>query len=79
MRTNIELDDDLLAEASRFAGTRQKRALVREALAVYVATKKEELRRATYRERLQAVRAEARKLKVQSDAHELVRRDRERT
>lgn len=79
MRTNIELDGDLMSEASRFAGSRQKRAVVHEALSVYVATKREELRRATYRERLQSVRAEARKLKVQSGAHELVRRDRERT
>jgi Arc/MetJ family transcription regulator len=78
MRTNIELDDDLLAEAGRYAATRQKRAIVQEELTLYVATRREELRRTTYRERLQTVRAEVRKARVKSDAHDLVRRDRER-
>jgi Arc/MetJ family transcription regulator len=32
MRTTIALDDDLLAEAQRLTGTREKSALVREAL-----------------------------------------------
>ena len=78
MRTNIELDDELLSEASRFAGTRQKRAVVHEALSLYVATKREERRRITYRERLQRIRAEVGKLRLSTDIHELVRQDRER-
>lgn len=32
MRTNIEIDDELLAEAQRYAGTRTKRATVDLAL-----------------------------------------------
>lgn len=32
MRTTIALDDDLVAEAQRLTGTREKSALVREAL-----------------------------------------------
>ncbi len=32
MRTTISLDDDLMAEAQRLTGTREKSALVREAL-----------------------------------------------
>ena len=32
MRTTLSLDDDLLAEAQRLTGTREKSALVREAL-----------------------------------------------
>jgi Arc/MetJ family transcription regulator len=32
MRTTLALDDDLLAEAQRLTGTREKSALVREAL-----------------------------------------------
>jgi Arc/MetJ family transcription regulator len=78
MRTNIELDDDLLAEAAGFASVRGKRAVVREALTLYVATKREERRRITYRERLQRVRAKVASLRIQAEAHELVRRDRER-
>lgn len=32
MRTTLALDDDLLAEAQRLTGTREKAALVRQAL-----------------------------------------------
>lgn len=32
MRTTLSLDDDLVAEAQRLTGTREKSALVREAL-----------------------------------------------
>ena len=32
MRTTLAVDDDLLAEAQRLTGTREKSALVREAL-----------------------------------------------
>ena len=32
MRTTIALDDDLVAEAQRLTGTREKNALVRQAL-----------------------------------------------
>lgn len=32
MRTTLALDDDLVAEAQRLTGTREKSALVREAL-----------------------------------------------
>lgn len=78
MRTNVELDDELMAETGRFARTKQKRAIVREALTLYVATKRDELRRSTYRERLQSVRTEVAKRRIDVDSHELVRRDRER-
>jgi len=77
MRTNIELDDELLAEAAQYTATRSKKGLVQEALSLYVATKREERRRMTYRERLQRVRAKTGGLRAHSDAHELVRRDRD--
>jgi Arc/MetJ family transcription regulator len=32
MRTTVALDDDLLAEAQRLTGTKEKSALIREAL-----------------------------------------------
>jgi Arc/MetJ family transcription regulator len=78
MRTNIELDDDLLAEAARFSPARGKRAIVREALSLYVTAKREEECRTTYRERLQRIRAKVASLRIKADAHDLVRRDRER-
>lgn len=36
MRTTIALDDDLVAEAQRLTGTREKSALVRQALRVLI-------------------------------------------
>lgn len=39
-RTNIVLDDDLVAEASRLSGIRTKKDLVHEALRVLIATRK---------------------------------------
>jgi len=40
MRTNIVLDDDLMAEASRLSGAKTKKELVHEALRVFIAAKK---------------------------------------
>jgi len=77
MRTNIELDDELLAEAAKYTATRSKKELVREALGLYVATKREERRRISYRERLQRVRAKTGSVRDHSDVHELIRRDRD--
>ena len=42
MRTNIVLDDDLVAEASRLTGIKTKRKLVQEALKLLIETKKRE-------------------------------------
>ena len=36
MRTTLALDDDLLAEAQRLTGTREKTVLVREALGALI-------------------------------------------
>jgi Arc/MetJ family transcription regulator len=40
MRTNIDLDDELLTEAARLSGIRTKKDLVHEALRVLIATRK---------------------------------------
>lgn len=40
MRTNIELDDDLVEEARRLTGITTKRALVEEALKVLIASRR---------------------------------------
>ena len=36
MRTTVSLDDDLVAEAQRLTGTRERSALLREALAALI-------------------------------------------
>jgi len=40
MRTNIVLDDELLAEAAKLSGIKTKKELVHEALRVFIATQK---------------------------------------
>ena len=40
MRTNIVLDDELVAEASRLSGIKTKKDLVNEALRVFIASQR---------------------------------------
>ncbi len=77
MRTNIELDDDLVAEAAKYSTARSKRGLINEALATFVAVKSEERRRATYRERLARVRGQLAGVRLPIDSRDLVRSDRD--
>jgi Arc/MetJ family transcription regulator len=77
MRTNIELNDDLLAEARKYSKAKNKRALVEEALSVYVAVKVEERRRLTYEERLDRLRARTRAVRLTSDTRDILRQDRD--
>ena len=41
MRTNIEIDDDLMAEALRRSGAATKRAVVEEALKLLIQTRRQ--------------------------------------
>lgn len=77
MRTNIELDDELIAEAQKHSRAKTKRALVEEALASFIATKVEERRRLTYQDRLEALHKKTRTLKLRSDTREILRESRE--
>jgi Arc/MetJ family transcription regulator len=77
MRTNIELSDDLLAEAQKHSKARSKRALVEEALAAFVAMKAEERRRSTYKERLDSLRHRTKAVKLRSDSRDILRKDRD--
>jgi Arc/MetJ family transcription regulator len=77
MRTNIDLDEALLAEAAKYSTSRSKRRLIQEALATFVAVKAEERRRATYRERLERVRGRLADIRLRSDLRDLIRADRD--
>ncbi len=77
MRTNIDLDDALLDEASQYSSARSKKDLVKEALATYVAVKREERQRRSYQERLQRIRIQTAHLRGHADAQGLIRRDRD--
>ena len=77
MRTNIELSDDLLAEAQKHSKARSKRALVEEALVAFVAMKAEERRRSTYKERLDSLRHRTKAVRLRSDTRDILRKDRD--
>jgi Arc/MetJ family transcription regulator len=77
MRTNIELSDDLLAEAQKHSKAKSKRALVEEALAAFVAMREEERRRSTYKERLDSLRQRAKTIRLRSDTRNILRKDRD--
>lgn len=77
MRTNIELNDDLLTEARKYSRAKNKRAIVEEALGVYVAVKAEERRRLTYKERLDRLRDRTRSVRLSGDTRDILRQDRD--
>jgi len=77
MRTNIDLSDDLLAEAQKHSKAKSKRALVEEALAAFVTMKAEEQRRSTYKERLASLRHRTKAVRLRSDTRDILRKDRD--
>jgi len=78
MRTNIVLNDELLAEAMRYSGGRSKRAVVDEALRLYVEMKAAAQRRQEYLERYRSLERKLRKLRLRQSPAELLRTDRDR-
>ena len=77
MRTNIELNDDLMAEARKYSKALTKSALVEEALTTFITVKAEERRRMTYKDRLERLRNKTREVKLASDSRVIIRQDRE--
>lgn len=77
MRTNIELNDDLLAEARKYSKAKNKRAIVEEALTAYIALKAQEQKRRTYRERLDRLRSRTVSIRLSSDTRDILRQDRD--
>ena len=77
MRTNIVLNDELIREARRYSTAKTKRALVEEALRTLVRVRSEELRRATYRDRLRALEGKLAGLALRDSPADLLRQDRE--
>lgn len=78
MRTNLVLNDELLDEAMRVSGERSKRAVVEEALRVYVRVKAAERRGEAYRERLRRLEGRVRELRLREAPSSVLRRDRDR-
>ncbi len=78
MRTNIVLDEDLVAQAMKYSAARSKRGVVHEALATYVAVKAQEQRMATYKERLGDVRRKLLDASIRTSSRDIIRADRRR-
>lgn len=78
MRTNIVLDDELLAEAMRLSAAKTKRAVVEEALRTLVAVRSRDEQRHRYREGVRRLEGKLGGLKLTPPASALLRRDRDR-
>lgn len=78
MRTNIELDDQLVSEARKLSTARTKRALIEEALKTFIEVATERKRRQAYTTRLQGVQAKLSELRLRSAPSQLLREDRSR-
>ncbi len=79
MRTNIDLDDDLVQEAMRLSNARSKRALVEEALRTFVDVRARELQRSRYADRLASIRSRTSSIRLKKSATEILREDRSRS
>ncbi len=77
MRTNIEINDELLAQAQEYSKAKTKRTLIEEALSTFITVKHEERRRLTYKARIQRLRSRTASLQLRSDIRDIVRNDRE--
>ena len=78
MRTNIVLDDELLAEAMRLSAARSKRAVVEEALRTFVAVRSREQQGRRYGEQLRRLEKRLAGLKLRQSPSKLLRADRDR-
>ena len=78
MRTNVELNDDLLREARKYSSQRTKKGIIDEALRTFVQVKAEEKRRRTYGQRVRDLQERLAHLSLRSSSVELLREDRRR-
>ncbi len=78
MRTNIELDDDLVREARKLSTAKTKRALVEQALTTFIEVETARRRRETYAERLQRLQAKLSQVRLRDKPGDILRQDRSR-
>ena len=79
MRTNIDLDDELVEEAMRYSKAHTKRALVEEALRTFVDVRARERRRSAYADRLASIRGRTSSIRLKKSASDILREDRNRS
>ena len=78
MRTNIDIPEQLLAEAGRFAHGKTKKDIVAEALKAFIQSKSAEAKRRSYGERLRALEDKTASLSLRHSPTEVIRADRDR-
>lgn len=78
MRTNIVLNDELLAAAQRYARVKSKSAVVETALRAYVELKEQQERREHYADRLLELQRRLAKSKLTTSSLDILREDRSR-
>jgi Arc/MetJ family transcription regulator len=78
MRTNIVLNNDLVKEAFKYSQAGSKRALVEEALRVFIEVRAHERRAALYRSRIDALDRRMQGVVFRDKPSAILRADRER-
>jgi Arc/MetJ family transcription regulator len=78
MRTNLVLNDELMAEAQRLHGGRSKREVVEAALRTFVEVRTAERRRESYRDRARQVAERLQGVRLRARPSEVLRADRDR-
>jgi Arc/MetJ family transcription regulator len=78
MRTNIDINDELLREALAFSKARTKKDIVEEALETYVRVKTKERKTATYLDRLAELDRKVEGLRLRTPSSDILRDDRNR-
>ncbi len=78
MRTNIELDDELVREARKLSRATTKRALIEEALTTFIEVETARQRRETYAQRVQELQSKVSTIRLRDKPTEVLRRDRSR-
>ncbi len=72
------LNHDLMREAAKYSSATSKRAVVEEALLLFVAVKADQERSASYRDRWRGIESKTRHLRLRQAPSELLREDRNR-
>lgn len=78
MRTNIDLDEDLIREARKYSSAKTKRALVEEALRKFIEVNEYQRRLEKWDKGFQKVRKMTANLRFDESAADIIRRDRNR-
>ena len=78
MRTNIELDDELMREARKLSRAKTKKALIEQALVTFIEVETARRQRETYAQRLQDLQTKVSAMRLREKPTALLRQDRSR-